>query len=67
MIDDLGQPFVARLHGLREVLLLHEIGSEKHERVGRSGNVALGLSPSGRVVLVSEALLSFRQMEKAKP
>ena len=55
--DDLGQTSVV---GLRDVRLLHEIGSEKHERVGRSRNVALGFSLSGRIVSVSEALLSLR-------
>ena len=45
--DDLGKTSVVRLHGLRDVLLLHEIAG-KHEHVGRSWNIALGLSFSGR-------------------
>ena len=46
--DGLGKTSVVRLHSLRDVRLLHEIGSEKHEHVGRSQNVALELSFLGR-------------------
>jgi hypothetical protein len=48
---DLGKRTMVGFDGSRNVLLTNEIGTEKHERVGGTGDVALGTTLSGRAAL----------------